>query len=126
MLDSKPANKKSIKPDDKRKISLLNSDFKIITSLKSSRHSKIVDHTVSVSQYAVGSNKRIHHTVAMIRDVIYYNQRNNNKGGAILNLDFKMAFDLITLQWIFKVLKKKIFYNTNLIYTTVYHSDSFF
>ena len=91
---------------DKRKISLLNSDFKILTGLENKRFTKVINHTISSQQYALGETKRIHHTIALARDTIYAsNQR--NKGCAIADLDFKSAFDLLCMEWVFKVLEKK-------------------
>ena len=39
---------------DKRTLSLLNSDFKILTGLETERHNSILDHMVSPNQFAVG------------------------------------------------------------------------
>ena len=102
----KPGKSNSKELKDKRKISLLNSDFKILTSLENKRFTKIVSHTISHTQFALGKEKRIHHTISLARDTIYLNNL-KNKGCTIGDLDFKGAFDLLCMEWVFKVLKKR-------------------
>ena len=50
---------------DKRKISLLNADFKILTGIENNRHTSMLDRTVSPLQFALGKDKRIHHGIAL-------------------------------------------------------------
>ena len=47
VFGAKPKKLQSTKPKDKRKISLLNVDFKVMTGLEAKRHMKIMTHTVS-------------------------------------------------------------------------------
>ena len=51
----KPKKPKSTKPGDKRKISLLNSDFKITTGITNDRFKVVSTHTLSPCQLAMGS-----------------------------------------------------------------------
>ena len=102
---NKPKKYKSIKPKDKRKISLLNADFKVLTGIEAARHNTMLDHTVSPQQFAVGKNKRIHHAISLARDIA--NNISLKGGGAIADLDYLAAFDLICMKWIYLVLEKK-------------------
>ena len=101
----KPGKLSSKELKDKGKISLRNADFKILTSLENKRFTSIISHTISPSQFALGKEKRIHHAISLARDTIYLNNM-KNKGGAIADLDFKSAFDLLCMEWVLKVLKK--------------------
>ena len=102
----KPGKSSSKELKDKRKISLLNADFKILTSLENKRFSSIISHLISPSQFALGKEKRIHPAIALARDTIFLSNT-KKKGGAIADLDFKSAFDLLCMEWVFKVLEKK-------------------
>ena len=88
---------------DERKMSLLNADFKILTSLENKRFTSIISHTISPSHFVLGKEKRIHHAISLARDTIYLNNM-KNKGDAIADLDFKSAFDLLCMEWVLKVL----------------------
>ena len=103
---SKPKKSHSKLVKDKRKISLLNCDFKIITGIEASRHSKIINRTVSENQFAVGKNKKIHHAINLARDAIFAAGK-EKKGCGIVDLDFQAAFDFLCMEWVQKVLKKK-------------------
>ena len=103
---NKPNKINSRKLSDKRKISLLNSDFKLLTGLENKRYVKILDYTVSKQKYALGESKRINYAIAIARDAIHAaNQR--KEGCAIGDLDLKAAFDFLRIEWFFAVLKKK-------------------
>jgi hypothetical protein len=45
VFGNKPKKPNSVKPGDKRKISLLNSDFKATTGIDNNRFKKLVTHT---------------------------------------------------------------------------------
>ena len=84
----------------------MNADFKILTSLENKRFSSIIGHLISPSQFVLGKEKRIHHAIALARDTIFLSN-SRKKGGAIADLDFKSAFDLLCMEWVYKVLEKK-------------------
>ena len=69
---NKPAKGNSKKLNDKQKISLVNCDFKLLMGLENKRFTKIVSHTISNSQFALGQEKRIHHAIALARDTIHF------------------------------------------------------
>ena len=70
VFGDKPKKLKSIKPKDKRKISLLNVDFKIMTGIEANMMRKVRPHTVSPLQLVGGGDRRIHHGIALARDAI--------------------------------------------------------
>ena len=74
--------------------------------LENKRFSKIISHTIIISQFGLGKEKIIHHAMSLARDTIYLSNV-KNKGCAIADLDFKAAFDLLCMDWVFKVLEKK-------------------
>ena len=70
VFGAKPKKLLSTKPSDKRKISLLNADFKLVTSIEAKRFKEVSTHTLSTSQLAAGCNRRIYHGINRARDVV--------------------------------------------------------
>jgi hypothetical protein len=102
----KPKKVNSLLPSDKRRISLMNSDFKIVTGLEASRFRKTQTHTLSPLQLVAGDDRRIHHGINKARDCIQAVGK-SKKGSALLDLDFIAAFDNTVFEWVFQVLRKK-------------------
>ena len=96
----------SLKPSDKRRISLLNADFKLVTGLDADRFKRTFTHTLSPAQMVAGDDRRIHHMINQARDCIFSVSK-SKLGCAILDLDFVAAFDLQVFSWVFAVLKAK-------------------
>ena len=106
VFGSKPKKTGSLKPGDKRRISLLNSDFKTVTGVETRRLKKVATHTLSDLQLVAGDNRRIHHGINKARDAIM--AANNIKGVcAMVDTDYQAAFDWLVMSWVYKVLKKK-------------------
>nr|MCS5593020.1 reverse transcriptase domain-containing protein [Porticoccaceae bacterium] len=103
----KPNKAKSFKAKDKRKISLLNTDFKTLTGIITSRLSKTTTHTLSPNQFASGDDRRISHAICLARDAIQAMLGNRRHGAGICDNDFRAAFDLLCLNWTWKVLERK-------------------
>ena len=106
VFGAKPKKPLSTKPSDKRRISLLNSDFKLITGVEAAIYKPMLTHILSPSQMVAGDNRRIHHAINKARDCIYSVSKSNT-GCAILDLDFKAAFDFFTFSWLSLVLRAK-------------------
>ena len=106
VFGSKPKQTSSIKPSDKRRISLLNSDFKTATGIESRRFKKVTTHTLSPNQLVSGDDRRIHHGVNLARDAIYAAGKSKT-GCGILDTDYIAAFDFLVMHWVFMVLAKK-------------------
>ena len=67
---SKPKKANSCKPSDKRRISILNCDFKLYEGLLARRFRSLGSRVLSPIQYVAGKNRTIHHGIARARDAI--------------------------------------------------------
>ena len=101
VFGSKPKKPNSLKPGDKRRISLLNSDYKVLTGLEALWFGDTATHTLSPVQLVAGSDRRIHHGINLARDAIHQAGKSRN-GCGLLDLDFMAGFD-----WLSMVLAKK-------------------
>ena len=70
MFGVKPKKIQSKNPKDKRRISLLNCDFKLVEGLEARRFRKIGNRALSPNQYVAGKDRKIHHGIAKARDAI--------------------------------------------------------
>ena len=102
----KPKKTNSLLPKDKRRISLLNSDFKVATGLEARCFKKTVTHTLSPLQLVAGEDRRIHHGIALARDAIHA-AGHSRLGCGILDTDLIAAFDWMVMPWVQQVLAKK-------------------
>ena len=83
----KPKKATSFKLSDKRKISVLCTDFKCLETVLANRLNAVMPYFISDSQYA-SKPKKIHQGIAAARDLISFDER-KNIGMAILALDMK-------------------------------------
>ena len=104
VFGAKPKKPHSILPEDKRRISLLNADFKLYTSMEAALFKPTFNHTLSPFQLVAGNDRRIHHGINKARDCIQAVSRSKT-GCALVDLDFIAAFDYTVLDWVFKVMK---------------------
>ena len=102
VFGSKP---KSINPKDRRRLSLLNCDFKMCEGLEARRFRKIGNRVLCPNQYVAGKDRNIHHGIAKARDAIQSVMR-TKLGCGIADTDFVAAFDWLVLSWVWKVLQK--------------------
>ena len=107
VFGSKPKKAISLRPGDKRKISLLNADFKIATGLEAELLQECATHTLSPLQLVAGKDRRIHHGINLPRNAIYSAGRPGHQGCGILDTDLIAAFDYMCLEWVFMVLERK-------------------
>ena len=106
IFGSNPKKPGSLLPKDKRRISLLNSDFKLASGLEAHLFRQVASHTLSPHQLVAGEDRRIHHGINMARNAIYMAGKAGH-GCGILDTDLIAAFDWLCLSWTFKVLEKK-------------------
>ena len=108
MVYGNKANKPPNSPDPKhkRRISLLNSDFKVISGIPNQRLKKVATHTLNQNQLSAGDDRRIHHGINKARDAIFM-ANSRNEGAGILDNDYMSAFDFMVLTWVFQVLEAK-------------------
>ena len=102
----KPNKNQSLKPEDKRRISLLNSDFKIISGIDARRFKDTATITLSPLQLVAGDDRRIHHGINLARDAIQAST-SIKSGCGIADMDYQAAFDFLVMSWVFMVLEKK-------------------
>ena len=106
VFGSKPKKTNGLKPQDKRRISLLNSDFKIASGIEARKLKKTLTHTLSPLQLVAGDDRRIHHGINLARDAIWAAGKKGS-GCGILDTDLVAGFDFMTLTWCLRVLEKK-------------------
>ena len=106
VFGSKPKKPLSIRPEDKRRISLLNADFKLATAIEANMFKQTFNHTLSPFQLVAGRDRRIHHGINKARDCINAVAK-SKYGCALVDLDFIAAFDCTVLDWVFKVMRAK-------------------
>ena len=104
---AKPKKPGSILPKDKRRISLLNSDFKIATGLEARMLKKTATHSLSHLQLVAGDDRRIHHGISMARNAIHAASKARHNGCGILDTDLIAAFNYLCLEWAYMVLEYK-------------------
>jgi hypothetical protein len=85
VFGSKPKKASSILPGDKRKISLLNTDFKVATGLEADLLKNAATHTLSQLQLVAGEDRRIHHGINLARNAIYTARKQGRQGCGILD-----------------------------------------
>ena len=107
VFGSKPKKESSLKPKDKRRISLLNSDFKTISGLKSRRFKCTATRTLSPYQLVAGEDRQIYHGINLARDAIQAVSKLTKSGCGIADTDYEAAFDFLVMDWVFMVLSKK-------------------
>ena len=86
-----------------RPISLLNTDYKILSKLISLRLSKVITDIVHADQTCSIPGRSIHDNVHLIRNLIEY-ANDKNMSAAIISLDQSKAFDRVSHEYLFKVL----------------------
>ena len=96
---TKPKKKCSIKLDDKRKISVLCTDYKCLETILANRLNQVMGSFISTSQFATKPRK-IHQGIAVARDVINY-ACNKNVNMACVTLDMKCGFDLLQMDFVY-------------------------
>ena len=107
VFGTKPKKQNSILPKDKRRSSLLNSDFKIASGLEANHLRSVATHALSPLQLVAGDDRRIHHGINLARDAINAAGKAGHPGCGILDTDLIAAFDWLCLDWTYKVLERK-------------------
>ena len=107
VFGSKPKKANSTKPSDKRRISLLNCDFKTMSGLEARRFKATATRTLSPYQLVAGDDCQIHHGINLTRDAIQAVSKLTRSGCGIADTDYQAAFDFLVMSWVFMVLRKK-------------------
>jgi hypothetical protein len=106
VFGSKPKKIGSFKPQDKRRISLLNSDYKLMTGLQALRFGRTATHSLSPLQLVAGADRRMQHAVSRARDAIQA-VAGTRAGCGLLDADFEAGFDWLVMCYVYAVLLKK-------------------
>ena len=101
---TKPKKKHSIKLEDKRKISVLCTDYKCLETILANRLTIAMGSFISSSQYA-SKPRKIHQGVAVARDVVNY-ACSKNVNMACVTLDMKSGFDLLQMDFVYYCLER--------------------
>ena len=91
-------NKDTTLLDNLRPISLLNTDYKILTKIIAKRLEKVLPKIINPDQTGYVKSRYIGENVRLISDIMSYTEETNIPGIALF-LDFKKAFD--TIEWDF-------------------------
>ena len=91
--------------DNWRPISLLNIDYKIVTTVLCSRLKRLIDKLVSFDQSGYLKQRSCTQNLRVIQDIIEY-CKSGNFSGIFLFLDFKKAFDNVNHEFLFQLLQK--------------------
>ncbi len=94
-----------LKLENYRPLSLLNTDYKILTKVFANRIKKIVGSIISPSQAYSIPGRDITDTVCTIRDVVD-SMGKDGEGGLILCMDLNKAFDRVEHSFIEQVMRK--------------------
>ncbi len=105
-----------------RPISLLNTDYKIITKVLALRFEKVLSYIISSDQVGYLKGRFIGQNVRYIIDIMDY-LKLNEKSGLIGFLDFEKAFDSLEWSFIFKTLKVLNFGPSIIHWTEVIYKD---
>ena len=88
-----------------RPISLLNTDYKILTHVLANRLKLVIGKLIHTDQNGYIKGRNIAYNIRLIQDVINYFE-NDNIEGAIIFLDFQKAFDTVNHNFLLSVLTK--------------------
>lgn len=106
-----------------RPISLLNTDYKILTQVLANRMKKVINKLISPDQTGYIKGRFIGQNIRVIQDVIDLLEEENTEG-ALLFLDFKKAFDTISHSFLLKTLKQFNFGNSFLTWVQILYKDA--
>ena len=88
-----------------RPITLLNVDYKIVSTVISNRLKTVMTKLINPAQTAYTSNRYIGENTRLVYDIIHWSKF-NNEPGAILAADFEAAFESIAWQYLKSVIQE--------------------
>lgn len=89
-----------------RPISLLNTDYKLLTKIIANRIMTILDKVVGPGQVACMKNKSCIDNLKNIRRLVTRSQENKRVKGFLVSLDLQKAFDSVNHRFLWKILLK--------------------
>lgn len=103
LLPKKSENNTS--PSDYRPISLLNTDYKLLTKMIFLRMKPLINQLIGHDQYCCIPDRNIDGMTHFLRDFIMYS-KDKNLNVSLLSVDQEKAFDRVSHSFLFKVLEK--------------------
>lgn len=100
-----PKNGDPLNPANRRPISLLCTDYKILSKMLQARLSKALPNLINVYQTCGIPGRSIHHNLFIVRDICAF-VRERGSCCALLSLDQEKAFDKVDWAFLLKVLKQ--------------------
>lgn len=94
-----------LKLENYRPLSLLNTDYKILTKVLANRLKTILGSIISATQAYSIPGREITDTICTIRDVVE-SMQNDEEGGLVLGIDLNKAFDRVEHESLFKTLQQ--------------------
>ena len=82
-----------------RPITLLNADYKIVSTAISNRLKSVMSKIINPAQTAYTSGRYIGENTRLVHDIIHWT-KNNNKKGVILAADFEAAFESVAWNYL--------------------------
>ena len=101
---SKPKKASSIKLSDKRKISVLCTDFKCLETVMANRLNSVMPKFISDSQFA-SKPRKIHQGISAARDLVCFAEK-EKLSMALLALDMKSGFDFLQMEFVYYCMQK--------------------
>ena len=118
---SKPKKANSIKLTDKRKISVLCTDFKCLETVLANRLNSAMPQFISDSQFA-SKPRKIHQGISAARDLVSFAEK-ESLDMALLALDMKSGFDFLQMDFVYFCMRKYGFSDMSInIFKNVYGS----
>ena len=86
-----------------RPVSILNTDYKILTKAQANRLQQVLPKLIETDQVGYIKERYIRENVRIIKDIMSYTDLRRNPGYIVL-LDFEKAFDSVEWSFLFKTL----------------------
>jgi len=87
-----------------RPITLLNFDYKIISKVLSKRLNKVISTLINIDQTCAIQGRSIQNNIHLMRNITDYCNK-KQLGYMLINLDQSKAFDRVSHDYLFKILK---------------------
>ena len=114
-------DKDRLKLENWRPISLLNTDYKIVTKVIANRLKQVVPKLISITQTGFVKDRFMSDSVRTLCDLIEYCKL-YNKEGILLLVDFQKAFDSLDWDFLFNTLKHMNFGQSFIQWITLFYS----
>ena len=109
-------------PANRRPISLLTVDYKVIAKILQLRISSVLPDVVNECQTCSVPGRSIHHNLCLLRDIVDCAKLRGNSC-ALISIDQHKAFDKVNWEFLFKVLKKFNFGNRFIMWVKILYTD---